>query len=397
MRKRRKGLDISWSPERLVAVHFMNGLGNFIQMTPAIQALAKHFNAYVDIILDKKWTDSRRESVENLCRGWSLIDKIYDFQDGFNKHNYIQLFYARHGERCEAAAFFRENSGYAADHINWRVEKLNEVDYYMKEVYKLGYRGKVPDMYPFGYKVQPVGIEHEPNKSELEGAYFRVGFCNGFFTGATMKWERKGWPHFPELARLLRRYFRNNIRICLLGKGENEREWAQTVKKVEGEFGEEPWIYDRTSGYNLPDTNNYLFRADLIVTTDTGLMHIADAHRTPMVALFGPTLLSKNGPYNEEHRIARSPLRCGPCQDSHHFYACEDWRCMRELKPWMVMQTIRKYLYDLIRRKHIKTVDLDKVELERCKDLKEGRIQNIAFKQVDLKGLRGCFRGRVEL
>ena len=397
MKRIRKGLDIAWSPERLVAVHFMNGLGNFIQMTPAIQALAEHYNASVDIILDRKWTDSRRASVELLCRNWSLISKIYDFQDGFNQHNYIQMFYARHGERCEAAAFFRKNSGYDADHINWRLEKLNEVDYYMKEAYKLGYRGKVPRMFPFGHMNHPRGMEPKSNPPELQEAYFRVGFCNGFFTGAAMKWERKGWPYFPELARLLRRYYSNNIRIALLGKGENEQEWAQTVKKVEREFGEESWIYDETVGYDLFDTNNYLFRADLIVTTDTGLMHIADAHKTPTVALFGPTILSKNGPYNKEHRIARSPLRCAPCQDSHHFHACEDWRCMRELKPWMVMQTIRRYVYDLVKRKHTKTIDLDKGELERCKGLEEGRTQHLAFKRVDLRKLRGCLRGKLEL
>jgi len=341
----RKEIDIE--KKNAVAVHFRNGLGNFLMMTPAIQALAKYYNAEVDIVLDRSWQDSRRQSVEDFCREWELIREVKEFQDGFDARDYKQLFYARHGENCEAMSYFQDTAGYDAEHINWRASKINEVDYYMNQVYSLGYKGKVPDM----YCVPGEGIRLQ-NFPELSGgnSYFRIGFCNGLFAGSKWNWERKGWPYFPELADLLLGYF-PRTKLMLFGKGEIEAKWA---KEMEGK-GEN--VFNLVNVGCIRTTAKYLRRLHLFITTDTGLMHMADAFKVPMIVLFGPTLVSKNGPYNGEYRIARSPLRCAPCQQSPLFHTCKDWRCMRELKPQMVMSVIRKYLFELINKNHPYTRD----------------------------------------
>ncbi|MEW6428795.1 MAG: glycosyltransferase family 9 protein [Thermodesulfobacteriota bacterium] len=54
-------------------------------------------------------------------------------------------------------------------------------------------------------------------------------------------------------------------------------------------------------------------RARLLVTTDTGPMHVAAAVGTPIVALFGPTAPWRTGPYGQGHRIVRRKLDCSPC------------------------------------------------------------------------------------
>jgi lipopolysaccharide heptosyltransferase II len=53
--------------------------------------------------------------------------------------------------------------------------------------------------------------------------------------------------------------------------------------------------------------------AELIVTNDTGPMHIAAALGTPMVALFGPTNPNRTGPYGRSADVLREPLECSPC------------------------------------------------------------------------------------
>jgi heptosyltransferase I len=56
-----------------------------------------------------------------------------------------------------------------------------------------------------------------------------------------------------------------------------------------------------------------LQRAALMITTDTGPMHMAAAVGTSTVALFGPTAPWRTGPHGREHRIVRANLACNPC------------------------------------------------------------------------------------
>ena len=53
--------------------------------------------------------------------------------------------------------------------------------------------------------------------------------------------------------------------------------------------------------------------ASVLLSTDTGPMHLAAAVGTPVVALFGPTAPWRTGPYGREHVVLRVGLDCSPC------------------------------------------------------------------------------------
>ncbi len=61
----------------------------------------------------------------------------------------------------------------------------------------------------------------------------------------------------------------------------------------------------------------------LVVSTDTGPMHLAAAVGTPVVALFGPTAPWRTGPFGEGHRVVRTAPPCSPCFRRH----CDEHRC----------------------------------------------------------------------
>ena len=341
MPKRRTRKIPGSTPENLVAVYFRNGIGNFIMLTPAIKALCEMHNAKVDIVLDPNWSDSRTDSVRELCNKWPLVNEIVEFDNTFNKDKYEQLFYSRHGETSDAYYYFERYAGYDAEPVNWRAEKLNEVDSYMNEVYRLGYVKDAPSLYcPKGQRSLNI-YENPTNKDMLS---LKVGLCNGLFEGSTWKWERKGWPYFGELIDLLNRFFgHSKFRIFLFGKGNREKKWGR-------EMSERAYnVVDCVNNMNMMETIHMLRQCHLFITTDTGLMHVADAHDIPMIVLFGPTLVSKNGPYNKDHRIIRSPMPCAPCQASPRFHVCEEWKCMEALKPEMVFTEVREYLPELIK------------------------------------------------
>jgi len=82
----------------------------------------------------------------------------------------------------------------------------------------------------------------------------------------------------------------------------------------------------------------YLFRrAALLITTDSGPMHIAAAMGTPVVALFGPTSPSRTGPYGKGNIIIRKDLECSPCFQKR----CDELTCMKEISVEEVFEAVK--------------------------------------------------------
>ena len=58
---------------------------------------------------------------------------------------------------------------------------------------------------------------------------------------------------------------------------------------------------------------SFLSRTALLITNDSGPMHIAAAVGAPIVALFGPTSPMRTGPYGKGHRVLTHEVACRPC------------------------------------------------------------------------------------
>ena len=82
--------------------------------------------------------------------------------------------------------------------------------------------------------------------------------------------------------------------------------------------------------------------ADLMVTVDSGPMHIAGALGTPVVALFGATDPARTGPVGPA-RVLRRDLPCSPCL-ARRCRIAETRRCMRDLHAAEVLDAARRLL-----------------------------------------------------
>jgi heptosyltransferase-2 len=80
----------------------------------------------------------------------------------------------------------------------------------------------------------------------------------------------------------------------------------------------------------LEEMTGVLSRMSVVVTNDSGPMHVAAALGVPVVAVFGPTDERETGPVGEGHRIVREPVYCSPCK----LRECPiDHRCMTRIAP----------------------------------------------------------------
>jgi len=76
----------------------------------------------------------------------------------------------------------------------------------------------------------------------------------------------------------------------------------------------------------------------LVVTTDSGPMHLAAATGTPVVALFGPTDPNRTGPYGPGHTVLRTGISCSPCFKKK----CETRKCMEDITPEQVLKAVEE-------------------------------------------------------
>lgn len=152
-------------------------------------------------------------------------------------------------------------------------------------------------------------------------------------------WDPKRWPvgNFAELAdRLIERY---GVKVLITG-AEKDRNLAEGIMR---NMNNRPIsLCGRTS---LRELASIFERAKLVVSGDSGPMHIAVSVGTNVVALFGPTSADITGPYGSgNYTVIRKDIGCNaPCYD----LSCKDNRCMKAVTVDDVIGAIeeKRYLY----------------------------------------------------
>jgi lipopolysaccharide heptosyltransferase I len=144
-------------------------------------------------------------------------------------------------------------------------------------------------------------------------------------------WPNKRWPpdRYGRLASWLRAQHGLSS-VVLWGPGE-----AATADAVAAASGDTALVAPET---RLPDLVAIARRAKLIVSGDTGPMHIAAAVGVPVVALFGPSDPGRNGPWDPDD-VALSRYGSCACQYQRRCRRPQEW-CLETITLDDVMRAI---------------------------------------------------------
>lgn len=153
------------------------------------------------------------------------------------------------------------------------------------------------------------------------------------------RWNNKRWPveYFEALVKLMASA-RRDVKFAILGS-KDERGLGQTISAAAPER-----CLNLAGQTSLAEMMEWIRAGKLVITNDSGPMHVAAAIGRPVIALFGPTHPASTGPYGQLNNVLQDgTLPCVPCM--RHKCAYRDpLACLYSIHPESVFEKARSIL-----------------------------------------------------
>jgi 3-deoxy-D-manno-octulosonic-acid transferase/heptosyltransferase-1 len=336
----------------------LSAIGDVIHTLPALSALRKKVpDAHItwvieetaaDLIMDHPALDrviiSRRKSWLNDVKTGrfgrpikefikfvqALRDRPYDLVIDFHglfKSAVIVLLSG--GRRKLGYDSMQELSGLFYSEKIPEDMKKHAVDRYLDFLHYLGANVEAPEF------AIPIGKDRQTHVASIlqaEGIDIEKPFVA---VSPVALWETKLWQD-EKFARLCDRIVGElNIPVIITGSA-HEKPYTESIIKE----AKTAKVVNLAGQTTLKDLACLYRQAAVVVTTDSGPMHIATAVGTPVVALFGPTDPRRTGPYGPGHTVISKALPCSPC----FLKTCESQQCMRDITVEEVFEAVKEKL-----------------------------------------------------
>lgn len=336
-------------PSRVLVIS-PNWIGDAIMAQPLLQLLRGRYPAVVIDVLAPAW----------VAPVWRAMEEVNDVHESAFKHGKLQL-----KDRWAMARFLKtlnydqayvlpntlkfalipwlagipERIGYVGESRYGLLNVIHHDDKSHPRPMMAFYAalidppspdpvGKFESLHPRLY-VDAKAVSETKDKLNLQKDKLTVAFAPGAEFGSAKRWPVS---HFSSLAELIiQRY--PEAQIVLLGSAKDDDVCEAIHANVSGTLN----LAGKTS---LEEAIALIAGTDILVTNDSGLMHVASAFDLPVVALYGSTDYRHTPPFSRQSHIMSLDLDCAPCQKrecplGHH-------NCMKNLMPAPVYEEVTK-------------------------------------------------------
>jgi ADP-heptose:LPS heptosyltransferase len=304
------------------------GIGDAVLLIPALSILKENFPcADVDILAERRNAD-----IFTLCPAVTRILLYHRASDlaGVFKRSYDLVIDTEQWHRLSAVVALCTRAPVRAGFAtNERARLFSHPVSYDQDVYEGSSFLRLVE-----------SVIGRPIRSDHTGPFIAIppdldgqpGPTVVISPGASIPEKRWGSERFAELAA---RLDEQGLTVAVVG-GKAERKQARVVCS-----SGHPGVTDLTGRLSLRDVARLLARASVLVTPDSGLLHLASAVGTPTVSLFGASNQTKWAPRGLHHRSLNAKLPCSPCSSFGYTPPCPiDTECLRRISVDEVLTAI---------------------------------------------------------
>jgi len=320
----------------------LSSIGDIVLTTPVIRCLKRqvpgaevHFlvkekffpvvehNPYIDKI--HVLAHHRETTVEELK------DENYDYI--IDLHNNVKTLRIKKELNKKSFSFYKlniEKYFYTAFKINM-LPKVHIVDRYIKTVETFGVKNDGAGLDYF------ISEKEETKKNDIPASH-HLGYITCVIGAAhnTKKWPVEKWKEFATQI---------NHPLILLG-GKEDLAAGEEIASVDSVK-----IYNACGKFSLNESADLVRKSKLVVTHDTGLMHIAAAYKKKIISIWGNTVPSFGmTPYYGNNSIQNSLMQvsglwCRPCSKiGYDKCPFGHFKCMNKTAPGAVLDAVRQLL-----------------------------------------------------
>lgn len=331
-----------------IIVRAPNWVGDAVLCTPALAALRKRNpSCRISVLAQRKVMDvfvnnpsvdeiiplSGRKRLSYWLKALELRKRKYDMAVLFPNSFSSALFFRVSGA-SRISGYRRDGRGFLlTDGLEVTAELLggHQVKYYS---HIIGNREEPSDL------VWVVSEEEKCQARQLLEQYgvlpdeVLVAISPGATFGPAKRWSAERFAALGD--ELAKKY---SARLLLFGVHNDEEVAGRICGSMQGK------VLDLVGKTSLRQLGALLIMCKLLVTNDSGTMHVGAAVGTPVVAIFGSTDPDRTGPWGRKHRVIYRKLGCSPCFARR----CPrgDYRCFREIEAKDVFLAAEEQLRQL--------------------------------------------------
>lgn len=351
-----------------ILIRGVNWIGDSVMTLPAIRTIRDFYPDSEITLLVKEWVkgifeqnpsidrvifyDERFRGIMGKIKGAQELKK-YSFQKAILLQNAFDAAILTYlAGITERIGYDRDGRGFLLTKTIPFISELRDIHhilYYLELLRRAGI--KTPYRHPWIYMTtgERTSAINEFNKLRRPVIVINPGATYG---------SAKRWPsgHFSEL---INRIIDELGATVILVGSEKERVISKEIlKAVEDEFVKNNHLIDRTGKTSLRELIRTIYASDLLVTNDSGPMHIGYALGVPVVALFGSTSPELTGPlsyvnperygfeidieFSAKDLVLNKALSCSPCFKRE----CPEGEpaCLQKILPDEVFSCIKELL-----------------------------------------------------
>lgn len=325
-----------------------SSFGDIVHALPALQAVRRRFpRAHLAWLVKRQWMGLLR-GVEGLDEVWPVgptvcgwlgevprlraagFDAVLDLQGLFRSAAMGWL------SGCPVRIGLAEAREGAPLFYTMRVAipdpSMHVIDRYLLAASALWSGEAKGTAEPWVFGLTPLPEDRERVATLLAGHGLTPG-APWIAANVSARWATKQWPEelFAEALDALQR---GTARVAIIG-GPDERERAAAVMRLMTTVP-----MDLTGATPVALLPALLASATVVISGDSGPMHLAAAVGTPVIGLFGPSSPAYSGPRGDRHRLFVGEAPCAPCF-SVTCRSEEPLACLRRITPQMVVEAVR--------------------------------------------------------